>query len=167
MAGVAQQQPVEAPSETDDFERQVQVAQHDLETSITRATLRHDPYRHVLTALAGAVGLFPAMIRELRSAASPRQPIDQETLTELGRTSLILLERQGGELLRTRMRRWALSLSIALFAIGLGGFGLGWFAHGSALERECMARGSIQNAPDSKRRFCAFWLDPAPPAKAH
>jgi hypothetical protein len=60
----------------------------------------------------------------------------------------------------TKGRMWALAVSagIALYAVGLGGFGLGWIAHGSTLERECMTRGSIQNAPDGKGRFCAFWL---------
>jgi hypothetical protein len=82
---------------------------------------------------------------------------DQETLENLGRTSLILLERQAGDLLRAQMRKWALSLSIALFAISLGSFGLGWVARGDSLEQACVKRGSIETDKAGKR-FCAFWL---------
>jgi hypothetical protein len=103
---------------------------------------------------------FRAMLDEIRKVAaeSARQPISSETMTELGRTALILVERQVGDLIRYRLRTLLLYLIIGVFAIAGTGFGLGWIAHGSALERECMARGSIQNAPDGKGRFCAFWL---------
>jgi hypothetical protein len=134
----------------------VAAARSQLREAAAHPAIRNDPTKLFLGGIATSLDTMQQIVHRMEQA--PRQPISPETMTELGRTSLILLERQAGDLLRARMRKWALSLSIALFTVALGSFGLGWIAHGSALERECMARGSIQNAPGGKGRFCAFWL---------
>jgi hypothetical protein len=165
MAGWAQQQPAAPPpsAQTDAIAEFVRKAQADIEESIERGGLHRDQYRHPMRALSSALSVFPELVRQLKaSAEGPRQPVDQETLQELGRTALILVERQAGELLHARVRKLVLSASLAAFAIAATGFGLGWVAHGGALQRECMARGSIQADKDSGRRYCAFWLDLAP-----
>jgi hypothetical protein len=88
--------------------------------------LQRDQYRHPLRALSVVLGVFPVLVGELKAAAEgPRQPISSETMTELGRTSLILVERQVGDLIRYRVRTLLVYLVVGVFAIAGTGFGVG------------------------------------------
>jgi hypothetical protein len=114
-----------------------------------------------MRALASALGVLPELVRRLKAIAEgPRQPIDQETLENLGRTSLLLVERQVGDLARTRLHTLILSATIAAFAIGAACFGIEFAVRGDALDRACLSRGEIRVDKDG-HRHCVVWLDEA------
>jgi hypothetical protein len=131
IAGWTQQQTAPSRPDADEVSEFVKRAQAEIEEAIERGGLQRDQYRHPLRALSIVLGVFPALVRDLQNAAGgPHQPISSETMTELGRTSLILVERQVGELIRTRLRTLILSAALAVFAIAATGFGIGWIARG-------------------------------------
>ena len=131
MAGLAQQQAVPLRPGMDDVAEFVERAQAEIEGAIERGGLQRDQYRHPLRALSVVLGVFPAFVREMKAAtAGPREPISSETMTELGRTSLILVEREVGNLIRYRLRTLLLYLALAVFVMAGTSFGLGWFMRG-------------------------------------
>jgi hypothetical protein len=159
MPGWAQQQAAPSQHDAGRVAEFVEQAQAEIESAIERGGLQRDQYRHPLRALSVVLGVFPVLVGELKAAAEgPRQPISSETMTELGRTSLILVERQVGDLIRYRLRTLLVYLVVGVFAIAGTGFGVGWFMRGDTLEQACVKHGSIEIAKDSGKRFCAFWL---------
>jgi hypothetical protein len=189
MAGLAQQQAVPLRPDMDEVTEFVERAQADIEDAIERGGLQRDQYRHPLRALSVVLGVFPTFVREMKAAtAGPREPISSETMTELGRTSLILVEREVGNLIRYRLRTLLLYLALAVFVMAGTSFGLGWFMRGegprqtAAGLRAAFASGSQEAAQwlklvefnpagvscavhvENGRRVCntSLWMDPVP-----
>jgi hypothetical protein len=139
----------EPANPAEELDQIVAAARNQLREVAAHPAIRSDPTKLFLGGIATSLDTMQQIVRRMEQV--PRQPISNETLTDLGRTSLMLLERQAGHLLRAQMRKWALSLSIALFAVGMGCFGLGWIVRGDSIERACISRGEIRADKDGKR----------------
>jgi hypothetical protein len=130
-----------------------------LEQQVQIARVTNDPLLYVLQALTTTVRAMQENVEAMQAAQ--KQPISQETLENLGRTALILVEREVGALARERLRAWIVSAAIAAFGIFAAGLGIGWAIHGDGLDRACLSRGEIRTDKDGNR-FCVTWIAPAP-----
>src|SRR5206468_1473945 len=89
----------------DTLAAKVAAAQAELQSSIDRAGLRDDPFRHPLQALSSVVGLFPEVVEELTASVDrARDPIGPAEIDRLGAAAAA-----GAELARTHSRRTALA----------------------------------------------------------
>ena len=72
------------PEPVDTLAAKVAAAQAELQSSIDRAGLRDDPFRHPLQALSSVVGLFPEVAEELTASVHrARDPIGPAELERL------------------------------------------------------------------------------------
>lgn len=151
-------QPLDPAEELDQI---VAAARSQLREVAAHPAIRNDPTKLFLGGIATSLDTMQQIVRRMEQA--PRQPISDETMTDLGRTALILVERQVGDLIRYRFRTLLLYVALSAFGIAATGFGLGWVTRGDSLEQACIKRGEIQATKDGKR-FCAFWL-PSPASR--
>ena len=100
----------------DAFDRTIRDAQAEIAAGIDRAGLRNDPYRYPLAALSTALGIFPAFLRHLRSAAErDRLPLNADDLARL-ETAAAGAARHVQDLARAQLRRTAFASGAILAA---------------------------------------------------
>ena len=122
MDALTRQEPV------DTLAAKVAAAQAELQSSIDRAGLRDDPFRHPLQALSSVVGLFPEVAEELTASVDrARDPIGPAEIERPVAAAAAGAERRAAELARTHGRRTALAYGGVLIGAVIAAATLGAF----------------------------------------
>ena len=136
------------PPPVESLTAEIEAAQADLQSSINRAGLRDDPFRHVLQALSGILGVFPRVIEEAR------QPVDPGSVGRVEAAAAAGAERRVAALARAHNLRTVMSAATGLVGALIIGAGCGyWVGRNSQLvtksEVEAAAFRDGPNAADT------------------
>jgi hypothetical protein len=116
------------PEPVETLAAKVAAAQAELQSSIERAGLRDDPFRHPLQALSSVVGLFPDVVEELTASVDrARDPIGPAEINRLVTAAAAGAERRAAQLAETHNRRTMLTyggilIGTAIVAATIGVF---------------------------------------------
>lgn len=116
-----------------------------------------DPAYPFVRGLARVLGSFARRL----DAYDVRPLIGPDDLAKLARASANGADRRAAELARTHNWRTLAVLAVVGLCLLLTGIGTGWLARGDGVARACVSGGEIRADKDG-RKFCVFWLDPAP-----
>lgn len=142
------------------LDQAVTSAQCDLAASIDRASLRNDPYSHLLRAMSLTIGLFPEFLREMRDTADQgRLPLDPAALARLEQAAAEGASRAAAGLVRVQARRSALGIAAALVTCLVGGASGGyWWGHGAAIRQFSTAEAGFSALVHDDPSAAAGWL---------